>query len=301
MPKLEVYVISKRNLKRLTAFAKGVMSTDTRWNVKVLPLKSFLLEGFSKDLKHNDAIATWGILRGSGTLLQEAKKRNIDYYFMDHGYFKGDNVNDEWYRIVKNNHSCTSLKFVRDERWKNFFEKTNKLMPWKDQFNCGQNILVCPPTHAVSWYKELEYDWCDSIVSKLKDILPKSEHKFIKIRLKPNEPIVDERGNLIKLEPNNSDVSVEEDLNNCRCVIAYNSNVALQATLMGIPVIVGEISPCKPISFEIDDLKKNEVDLKNHFNTEPTNRRDLLYWLANNQWSLLEIERGEAWKMLQKH
>ena len=34
--------------------------------------------------------------------------------------------------------------------------------------------------------------------------------------------------------------SLEEDLISSYCVIAYNSNVALQATLMGIPVIVGE-------------------------------------------------------------
>ena len=31
------------------------------------------------------------------------------------------------------------------------------------------------------------------IVKKLKEILPKNKHKNIKIRLKPNEPIVDSR------------------------------------------------------------------------------------------------------------
>ena len=48
MPKLEVYVISKRTLERTLAFAKGVMQSDPNWNVKVVPLKQFLQNGFSK-------------------------------------------------------------------------------------------------------------------------------------------------------------------------------------------------------------------------------------------------------------
>ena len=39
MPKLEVYVISKRTLERIVAFAKGVISSDPSWDTKVVPLK----------------------------------------------------------------------------------------------------------------------------------------------------------------------------------------------------------------------------------------------------------------------
>ena len=300
MPNLEVYVISKRLLERTLAFAKGVMQSDPKWNVKVVPLKNFLQHGFSKNLKKGDAIATWGILRGTGVLIKEAEKRQIDYYFMDHSYFKTENKADEWYRIVKNNHSCTSLKIVSNKRWIKYFKTENKCMPWKNQERCGSNILICPPTNAISWYKNLNNNWCDNIVKQLKEMLPKSKHKNIKIRLKPNEPIVNDQGDILKLEPNNNNISLEEDLNSCHCVIAYNSNVALQATLMGIPVIVGDISPCKPISYNLDDFKREQSDLINHFSKEPKNRMNLLYWLANNQWKLSEINDGTAWKMLQK-
>lgn len=301
MPNLEVYVISKRTLERTLAFAKGVMRSDPKWNVKVVPLKQFLQNGFSKDLKKGDAIATWGILRGTGVLMKEAKKRQIDYYFMDHSYFKTENKEDEWYRIVKNNHSCTTLEIVSNQRWIKYFNTKNTCMPWKDQERCGSNILICPPTNAISWYQNLNYNWCENIVKKLKETLPKSKHKNIKIRLKPNEPIVNDQGNILKLEPNENNISLEEDLNRCHCVIAYNSNVALQATLMGIPVIVGDISPCKPISYNLADFKREQRDLINHFNNEPKNRMNLLYWLANNQWELSEIKDGRAWKMLQQY
>ena len=300
MPNLEVYVISKRLLNRTLAFARGVMQSDPTWNVKVVPLKKFLQNGFSKDLKKGDAIATWGILRGTGILIKEAEKRQIDYYFMDHSYFKTENKEDEWYRIVKNNHSCTSLEIVSNQRWIKYFANSNKCMPWKNQESCGSNILICPPTHAVSWYQNLNYNWCDYIVKQLKKMLPKSRHKNIKIRLKPNEPIVNDQGDILKLEQNENTVSLEEDLKACHCVITYNSNVALQATMLGIPVIVGDISPCKPISFDLNDFKREEKYLINHFNKEPKNRMNLLYWLANNQWKISEISNGTAWKMLKK-
>ncbi len=301
MPKLEVYVIDKRTLERILAFARGVISSDSNWDTKVVPLKNYLSDGFSPNLKKGDAIATWGILRGTGMLLREAEKKGIDFYYMDHSYFKSNNKNEDWYRIVKNGHSCTSLKLIGKDRWLNYFHSKNNIMPWKNQIDCGPNILVCPPTHAVSWFQNLNYNWCDHVVSKLKDFLPISKHKFIKVRLKPNEPIVDKFGNLIKLEPNENDITLEEDLKNCCCVIAYNSNVALQASLLGIPVIVSDTSPCKPISYKLDDFKKSEKSLVKLFNKEPTNRLNLFYWLANNQWKLSEIEDGTAWKMLKEN
>ena len=174
-------------------------------------------------------------------------------------------------------------------------------MPWKKQVACGPNILVCPPTQAISWYQNLQFDWSNYTVKKLKEFLPPAKHKNIRVRLKPNEPIVDKKGDLIKLELNKNNTSLLEDLNNCHCVIAYNSNVALQATLMGIPVIVEEISPCLPISYKLDDFNKGEKNLTNLFNKEPKNRPNLLYWLANNQWKLSEIEDGTAWKMLKEN
>lgn len=298
MRKLRVYIIGKRTLERTLAFAKGVISSDNEWDTKVVPIKEFLSNGFPNDLNIGDAVATWGILRGTGLLLNEAKKRKIDYFFMDHGYFKSFDKNEIWYRIVKNNHSCTSLKFVNKKRWESFFSKSNKIFPWKNQYQCGPNILVCPPTNAIMWYQKINYDWTSSIVKKLKEILPKNKHKNIKIRPKPNEPIVDSIGNLIRLEHNKIDTSLEDDLDNSYCVIAYNSNVALQATLRGIPVITSEISPCKVISYKIEDLTKIENDLIKPFNQEPPYRKDLLYWLANNQWNLNEIGNGTAWKIL---
>ena len=76
MRKLRVYVIGKRTLERTLAFAKGIILSDKTWDTKVVPLKDFLSNGFPDDLNKGDAIATWGILRGTGLLLMKLKKRN---------------------------------------------------------------------------------------------------------------------------------------------------------------------------------------------------------------------------------
>ena len=78
MPNLEVYVISKRLLERTLAFAKGVMQSDPKLNVKVV--HKIFCRWLSKNLK-GDAIATWGILRGTGVLIKEAEK--TDRFFVD--------------------------------------------------------------------------------------------------------------------------------------------------------------------------------------------------------------------------
>ena len=49
MPNLEVYITSKRLLERTLAFAKGVIKSDPKWNVKVVPIKKFLQDGFDID------------------------------------------------------------------------------------------------------------------------------------------------------------------------------------------------------------------------------------------------------------
>jgi hypothetical protein len=83
-----------------------------------------------------------------------------------------------------------------------------------------------------------------------------------------------------------------------QCVIAYNSMVALEATMKGIPVITSENSCCTKVSFNLD-VYNNQLHPE-EFNIEPINRVPLLYWLAYNQWKRRDIEDGTAWRMLQE-
>tara|TARA_R110000782_G_scaffold111828_3_gene201742 strand:- start:4251 stop:5162 length:912 start_codon:yes stop_codon:yes gene_type:complete len=301
MPNLFVYDTGRSKTTRFTlAFARGVKrntqlrahTAPDRWIVKHDSIQQYLDHGLPSNI---DAVATLGILRGTGLLLKEAKQRGIDYYYMDHAYFNPGYGGKSWMRVTKNGHACTTLKPCDATAYNAFAANQEKNLMDYWHGPKGDKIIVCPPTHAVQWFFD-DYNWENSIVERLKNILPKDQHDRIVIRHKPKEPIVDERGNLIQLRVNPQTGSLAEDLEQAHCVIAYNSMVALEATLKGIPVITSEHSCCTRVSFQIEDLMYPGV-----FDIEPTNRQLLLNWLAWNQWKMANLENGTAWDRLQEN
>jgi hypothetical protein len=306
MPKLYVYDTDRKITTNFTiAFARGAIKsnneTNGSWEVKHLPIRHYIENGIPQDLLPGvDAVATLGILRGTGLMLKEAKAKGIDYYYMDHAYFKPGYSGKGWMRIVKNGHSCTILKDVGSERWKGFNKNAGyEKQPWRTNAERGSAIIVCPPTDAVQWFFGDCRNWEENVVSDLKRMLPTNEHSRIVVRRKPKEPVVDGKGNLIELRTYPQNGTLEQALADAHCVIAYNSMVALEATLKGIPVITSANSCCTRVSFSIEDFKDSPMPEK--FNTEPQNRQALLNWLAFNQWKMREIEEGTAWRMLQEN
>ena len=300
MPKLFVYDTGRRVTSLITmSFARGAI-TDKSWDVKHIPISHYLKDGIPDHFRPGvDAVASLGILRGTGMMFKEAQHKGIDYYYMDHAYFNPGYGGKGWMRIVKNGHSCTNLRDYANDRWKMWFKGKNPCMGWLRNEQRGAKIIICPPTGAVAWFMGLNYDWGEMIKDRLETMLPPEEHHRIVIRRKPKEPIVDDKGNLVELRVYPQEGTLEDDLKQAHCVIAYNSMVAMQATLLGIPVITSEHSCCSKVSFRLEDFKNNPYPEK--FNTEPVNRIPLLYWLAANQWKSGEIEDGTAWNMLQEH
>ncbi len=310
MPRLYVYDTSRRITTNITiAFARGVIrynnSVNGAWQVKHMQIENYKKNGLPSDILPGvDAVATLGILRGTGKMLKEAKQKGIDYYYMDHAYFSPGYGGKGWMRISKNSHTCISLRDVSKDRWNGFHKhygyQCNK---WQHNSQRGENILILPPTGAVSWFMDQgPDDWLDGIVHKLKQYLSPDEHYRIVVRRKPNEPVVDGDGNLLELKTYDSsanDQPLSQALLDAQCVIAYNSMVALEATLLGIPVITSEQSCCVRVSYDIDIFKNSAKP--EEFNTEPINRKPLLYWLAHNQYKKREIEDGTAWKRLQEN
>ena len=295
-PKLIVYSTNRDVTTNVVMkFAQGA-SKDINWEVRFQPIDKFIKSGLDKSLRPGiDAVASLGVLRGTGEMFKAAAKSSIDYYYIDHAYYNPGYNNEGWMRIVKNGHSMNYLGNSPGKRYTKFFKSQNTILPWKSSNQRGNKIVICPPTNAVSWYTGLTQDWTETIVNQLKNIIPESEHNRIVIRPKPNEPLVDNAGNLLGFKHNVSEGSLDDDLDNAQCLIVYNSMVALTATLRGIPVIVSNYSCCKPISFEINNILDPEL-----FDTEPSNRKDLIHWLADNQWNISEIKNGTAWRHLQE-
>lgn len=299
-PKLIVYDTDRKKTSQLVLkFAQGV-SFSRQWDVRFVKISRYNKSGLDRSLRPGiDAVASLGILRGTGSMFRSAANSKIDFYYIDHAYFDPGYKFPGWMRIVKNGHSCNSIKHVSSSRFDEFFAKKNKIMPWKPADLRGDKIIVCPPTPAVAWYTGLTENWQETTVAKLKSLLPESEHHRIVVRRKPKEPTCDHMGNPTGFNYNYHEHDFDRVLQDAFCVIAYNSMVALTASLQGIPVIVETHSCCKPIGFSIDDFLYSAYPEK--FDIEPANRVKLMYWLANNQWNLTEISNGVAWQMLQEN
>lgn len=291
-------LIAYKTDKQLTAeivntFSNAVNAHIKGWQSQVVHINEFLENGIPTD---TNAVVTQGILRGTGHLLQAASKKNIDRYYIDHAYFNAGYSGEFWLRISRNKHTINYLKEVSDFRWKKFFSETNKILPWKSFDQRGDNILIIPPTSAICWYFQ-ENGWEKATLNFLQKTLSETLFKKVKVRAKPNEPIVDIEGKYLGLKQNTEikNNSLEEDLKNASIVIAYNSQVALDATLKGIPVIVNKHNSCYNLSFNLSDLCKG---LNNPcFDVEP-NRIELFKWLSYCQFKLSEIKNGFAWKTI---
>lgn len=294
MKKLIAYTTDKELTSEIVSiFSVAVNRHIKGWQSEIVHIDEFLKNGIRCDA---DAIVTQGILRGTGHLLKEAAKKNIDRYYIDHAYFNPGYKNDFWLRISKNKNVINYIKKVSSFRWEKFFSKNNHIQPWKKISERGDTILIIPPTSAVCWYFN-EYDWQKNILSLLEENLSINHFKKVKIRAKPNEPIVDVNGKFLGLKENKKikNVPLEEDLKNASIVIAYNSQVALDALLKGIPVIVDKHNSCFGLSFKLSDLNKGLDNPK--FEIEP-NRLELCHWLSYCQFTLKEIKSGFAWKTI---
>jgi hypothetical protein len=290
--------------KIIQKLAAGVASLGSdKWIARVVNIGDFKSSGHPPG---TDAIATLGILRGTGLALQSAAAAGIDRYYIDHAYFNPGyaskkNIKKGWMRITKNKHTMNTLPKgeVSSENWKANFKHNNPIHAWKTRLERGDRILVLPPSNAIQWYFNVPA-WEEQVVNHLKRILPTELHKLIKVRRKPKEPIVDKLGNLLRLDTSVEDdsVTLEEDLVESNVVVAYNSMVALKATLMGIPVITNQHNCCYPISFKVKDIQPDMSNL--NFDVEP-NRTKLVRWLSQCQFSNDQIHSGIAWTMLQEN
>ena len=274
-------------------FSDSINKYIKGWSSDCIHINQFMKYGIPSD---TDAIATLGILRGTGHLLKHAASKNIDRYYIDHAYFSPGYQGECWLRISKNKHTMNYVKEVSGFRWEKFFSQNNVMKPWKNFDKRGENILILPPTSAISWYFD-QNEWENKTLNFLKKNLSNTLYNKIKIRAKPKEPIVDKNGKYLGLKENKEikNNPLEEDINNSSVVIAYNSQVALDATLMGFPVIVSQNNCCYDLSFKLSDLNQG-VD-NPIFDQEP-DRIKLCKWLSYCQFKLEEIKNGFAWKTI---
>jgi len=251
------------------------------WAKKGLPGSKIL--PYNEIIQQRDAekVVLLGILRGTNIVYNWALKNNINFYFIDRPYWGESRRSPYFMRIVKNGHVKNSLESRPNDRFKKYFPF--KIEPWKKG---GRKIVVCPPTHSISVMFEQE-DW----LSKTLKTLRANTDREIVVRNKgynPNSKI-DELGRLMPGPNDNEDAVTPIDWNNTHAIVAFNSNITIEATARGVPVFTDSMNSCAPIS---------ETDFAKIETPKYTDREPCYYSLAYGQFTADEIQNGWAWSIL---
>lgn len=211
---------------------------------------------------------------GHGHLYQHILKNNIDYYYIDTGYF-GNHKTKLYKRITKNGLNNSSNIITRPT------DRLEKINLDREQYRRGKGILVIPPDQKVlnCWHPgATTMDWITQTVDSIKQ----NTDRPITVR----ERIVSrtERVNYNKFTD-----ALQQDV---YATVVWSSNCAVESILHGIPVVNAGPTATHAVSpnfinsiDQISDLDKDLVEL-------------WLRHLSYSQFTDEEMVSGLAWEII---
>lgn len=197
-------------------------------------------------------------------LLRQAQAEGRDWYYGDHAFFR----RFKYYRIAKNAYQWQGpIWDVSPTRFHNLH--LDHVAEWQDG---GTAIVICPNSPEYMAFHGIDAKrWALDIAETV------SQHS--------DRPVI------IRWKSGAAKRPLYVDLHTAYMVIVYSSAAAVEALLHGIPICT--LAPwATTASMGITDVTKIETPFR------PSNRLQFLYTLAHLQWSLEEIERGDAWRAL---
>lgn len=208
----------------------------------------------------------YGILRGTGDIFHHNRANNVDFYEVDRGYINPNHY-DGYYRISKNalQAKYKELDLPGDRLEKLKFER-------KQWFNPKGHILIIPPSEYIETFYNLAPGWWESEVIKSLEGVTRP----------------------FKVRDKSESRPLDYDLQDAYCVITFNSNVAVDASIKGVPVITGAYSIAgKWCKNSMADVIESKIEA-------PTQERidKFLRFVSYNQFTLDEIKSGLAWQII---
>tara|TARA_A100001011_G_scaffold400732_1_gene518075 strand:- start:8061 stop:8825 length:765 start_codon:yes stop_codon:yes gene_type:complete len=207
-------------------------------------------------------IATYGYLRGTG----EAIKKVKNFFYMDHGYFKQSKRKFQKNKVI-NIALDGYFRVVYNDYWSDASEKKSsdrfdKLsLNIKDKKKQGDHIIISEPIpEAIEFYNL--GNWTEVTINKLKKY---TDRKFI-------------------IHSRSSEIKLDDLLKNAWAFVSDHSSAGFKAMMAGVPAYftnstLGKIS-------SIENIEDHDIDYS------------VFYNLAYEQWTISEIQNGEAWHYL---
>lgn len=212
--------------------------------------------------EYNKTIATYGVLRGTFNIIKKVK----NYYYMDHGYFNQSSRKFENNRTNVLNMDgyfrivFNNLIYNGDVNYPD--DRLKKLnLKFVEQIKFGEHIILSEPSEVMKNIYNA-HNWVDDtkrIIKKFSDRKIIVHNKFSK---KPLDAL----------------------LKNAWSFVSLQSTAGFKAMINGIPAYFTEPS-LKNIN-RIEELESPKINYNIFKN------------LAYGQWTLKEIESGEAWNII---
>jgi hypothetical protein len=195
-------------------------------------------------------------------VLRQAQSEGREWYYGDHGYLG----RRTYYRITKNAYQHDGRGAATPDRWRKF---NREILPWRKD---GSHVLVCPNSATYCALHGFDVqDWLTDVHITLR------AHTDREIRLRWK---VDR-------------TPIGFDLVDCWACVVFSSAAALEALIFGVPIFV--LAPfAAGARLGLSDLTKIEAPIY------PDGREQLLWNLCDQQWTLQEIFKGDAWRALRE-
>ena len=212
----------------------------------------------------SNLFATYGILRGAGELIKKSK----NFYYLDHGYFKSSkrsfNSGSTFIEKVDGYFRIVYNDLYHSGIGKcssDRFEKLN--ISLKQKRNSGEYVILSEPSKYIKHYFNL-HDWANKTIKEIKKFTDRKIYVHNKF----------------------SKVPLETLLEKAWAFVSDQSTAGLKAMINGIPAHYTN-ETLKKIN-SIDNIENGKISEQMFFN------------LAYGQWTLKEMESGEAWNFISK-
>lgn len=244
----------------------------------------------SSDLVINaDMIVFIGFLRGEGLIFNYCVENKKNFLFLDHAYLhRGYNLkNDEneWMRVTPNDFNWSLNQKESSDRWMKYFSSTYPLEPWNK--HNGKKILVLPPSKATQALFPQSVKWVEDTLNEIQ----KRTNATIYVREKPLQPIVDATNTVVGKLKFDHPQTIEEDMLDAKCIVAFNSAVPVLGTVKGIPCYCSPCAASYPMNIDLDKID----------NPPEPNRQSWLNQLVHHQYTTAELKDGTFWKMISNY
>jgi hypothetical protein len=194
----------------------------------------------------------------------------------------------EYHRVGLNHFMRGLTDFKNENSPSDRFEKLGlKIKPWRKK---GDHILIVGQNMNDASLFGIDFSlWVKNTIQHLR------RHTDRPIVFRDHPENKDLMKNLIATY-NWANVSysnkgtINDDLKNAHCTVAYTSGSSIDSILAGVPVI-----PCSECNFvwPVSSHQLSEIE-----NPKLGEREQLLYDLAYAQWSVDEIKQGKPWQHL---